>query len=267
MKAALHLQTRLRQQHTVLQKTFCTAPFKIADITQAAGAAYRRVMLMNASPGVLDGDDYELLIEVAAGTSLYLETQSYQRIFNMQGSARQTMGVRVGEGAYFSFLPHPSVPHKDACFVAHNCFHLEQDSCLVWGEVLTSGRIGNGESFQFRKFQSLTEIWISGKLVYKDNLLLLPSTIAPLQLGLMETYTHQASLLFIAGSDYDKNITDTVLEILSTEKGIDAGITQLSVPGFLLRVLGHKAEQLHACLKRIAQALPAPTQTRPAYVL
>jgi hypothetical protein len=44
-----------------------------------------------------------------------------------------------------------------------------------------------------------------------------------------------------------------VLEFLSAKSSIEYGISKTPVSGFLVRILGYKAEQLHDCLQVIAR--------------
>jgi hypothetical protein len=43
-----------------------------------------------------------------------------------------------------------------------------------------------------------------------------------------------------------------VLEFLSAKSSIEYGISKTPVSGFLVRILGYKAEQLHDCLQVIS---------------
>lgn len=69
MIAKLHIETALRTNKTVLQHCFCTPPFKVLDVTESKQDAALHLMLMNASPGVLDGDVYNMNIYIASGCS------------------------------------------------------------------------------------------------------------------------------------------------------------------------------------------------------
>ena len=65
LKAALHIETALRNGKTILKKAFCTQSFKLADVTEDRRRTALRLMMRSSSPGILDGDDYEIRIEVA----------------------------------------------------------------------------------------------------------------------------------------------------------------------------------------------------------
>ncbi len=255
MIACLHIQTALRDNITYLKKVYCTTPFKVADITEDKKAGQLELMLMSSSPGILDGDEYEIKIEVEKDCSLRLQTQSYQRLFNMKKGAVQNTVIHLDENASFCFIPHPSVPHEESTFSATNKIFLSNNCSLIFGEILTCGRKLNGEVFLFSKYHNLTEIYLNDKLIIKENLLIQPSTINVNTIGQMEGYTHQASLIFLNMQAPIKMINELITEQLMQTKDIAFGVTAAPVNGIIVRILGQKAEQLFDCLKKIAAVL------------
>lgn len=263
MKAELLITTALRYAKTILKDCFYTSPFKVINITEDRRAPTLHLMLMNASPGVLDGDCYTMQLNVAAGCSLQLHTQSYQRLFQMKGAASQRFDVNLAAGSAFCFLPHPSVPHEGSNFTAKNKFYLSQGCTLIWGEVLTCGRSGSSEQFLFSKYHSCTEIFLNERLVVKENVWLQPAVFDVSGLGQLEGYTHQASLIYLNEAASIPEVTDMLHEVLLHQKGICFGVTALPVNGFVLRVLGYHAEHLHGLLKKVAgelKCISAPKQ-------
>lgn len=257
MKAKLHIQTILREGNTKLGNCYFSPPFKVMNITEDKRGRDLHLMLMSSSPGVLDDDDYEMVIEVVENGSLQLHTQSYQRLFNMQNSAVQKMSVYLDCGASFCYLPHPSVPHKNSSFTAKNNVYLKDGCSLVWGEILTCGRKLNGEVFQFSKYQSITNIYSNNKLIIKENLLMQPSLINPNLMGQMEGFTHQASLILYGETIDTIGFGDIIYEMLGLQEGISFGVSSLAENGLVVRLLGFKAEQLFDCLKSIVTMLPS----------
>src|SRR5438067_11289091 len=106
LKGKLHIETMLRNDKTFLKKSFSTPPFKIADVTEDKKQKALRLMIMSSSPGVLDGDEYHVELDVKEGCKLEWQTQSYQRLFQMKKGASQTMQVNLLQGASSIYLPH-----------------------------------------------------------------------------------------------------------------------------------------------------------------
>ncbi|MEO5891271.1 MAG: urease accessory protein UreD [Ferruginibacter sp.] len=263
MIASLHIQTAASENRTWLKSAFSTPPFKVADITEDKKANQLHLMLMSSSPGILDGDEYQLKIELAKGSSLQLHTQSYQRLFNMKRSASQSLEVNLAASSSFCFLPHPSVPHANSVFKSTNKIYLAENCSLVFGEILTCGRKLNGEVFLFSKYHNITQVFLQKKLIIKENLLIEPANFDPGSIGQLEGFTHQASLIYLHPSAGTKPLNELVTEYLSSQADIIFGITDAPVNGLIVRILGQKAEQLHGCLEKIAAILPQQATIKP----
>jgi urease accessory protein len=251
MKSQVTIQVDARNGIPFAKKTFFTTPFKVMNITEDKTGRELHLMLMSSSPGILDGDEYELEIEVEEHCLLQLHTQAYQRLFNMKLGATQQMNVHLQDNASFCFLPHPSVPHDQSIFTSRNNFYLGSNCKLIFGEILTCGRKLNGELFLLSKYHSISNVFIKGKLLIKENLLMQPSVINVHSIGQLEGYTHQASMIYLEEKVDIKNIQAQLIELLATEKNIESGITAAPVNGLIIRLLGSGAEQLYSCMKRI----------------
>ncbi len=263
MKASLHIQTTLSNGSTKLGNCYFSPPFKVMNITEDKQGRELHLMLMSSSPGILDGDEYELQVDVVENGSLQLHTQAYQRLFNMKEGAKQTMEVHLKEGSSFTYLPHPSVPHESSIFTARNNIYLSSNSQLVWGEILTCGRKLNGEVFTFSKYHSITQVFLHNKLIIKENLLVQPILLNPNSMGQLAGFTHQASLI-VMNNGTGTALADAVHGYLEPQTGIDFGVSITQTGSLLVRILGNRAEQLYNSLKGIAQL--ADKQALPIFV-
>lgn len=251
MNAQLHIQVGERKGCSCLKQVYFTTPLKVANITEDKTGHELQLMLMSSSPGILDGDAYDMKIELEKNCSLQLHTQAYQRLFNMQKGASQQMNVHIADGASFVYLPHPSVPHEQSIFISRNNFYLGNNCHFVFGEILTCGRKLNGEAFLFSKYHSISQVLINNKLAIKENLLMQPSIIDVHAIGQLEGFTHQASLIFLNEELEMKKLHSLLLEVLAEEKNIEYGVTAAPVNGLIIRLLGHGAEQLHKLLIKL----------------
>jgi urease accessory protein len=263
MIARLNIQAAVKNGHTYLKNSFCTTPFKIANITADKKANLLELMLMSCSPGILDGDQYHIEINLEEGSAVKLSTQSYQRLFNMKESAAQFLQVNLAPGSDFYYLPHPVVPHKQSSFSAKNKIYLSGGCNILVGEILTCGRKLNGEVFLFSKYHSVTEIFLNDKLIIKENLLIEPGVMNVNAMGQLEGFTHQASLIYLCEQAPGPELSRLLHEFLSGQNEIIFGITAAPVSGLIIRILGHKAEQIHECMVNMGEMIKtvAPNKT------
>jgi urease accessory protein len=256
MRAELDIQVAATEGITRLKQSYFTPPLKIANITEYRNDPFLRLMLMSSSPGILDGDEYDMQITLERSAALHITTQSYQRLFTMQKGASQQLTVRLEEGASLAYLPMPVVPHKASIFAARNTIHLHPQSSLIWGEVFTCGRKLNGELFVFSKYHNITEIFMEGKLLIRDNIFLQPELIDVTAIGQSEGYSHQASMVYLHPAADIKALTEWIAASMDKESALLFGITAAPVNGLILRMLAQKAEQLQRCMQSIAAYLP-----------
>lgn len=250
MNTHLHIEVARRNGANFLKTAYATPPLKVADISENRKEALR-LMLMSASPGILDGDNYDMKFVVEKNVSVQLETQSFQRLFQMKQGASQRLQVHLQAGSSFCYLPHPVVPHQYSIFKAHNQIFLEQDCTLIWSDVLTPGRLP-GEQFCFSTYHNCTELFLNGKLIVKDNLLLQPTVKTVTGRGLLEGFTHQATLFYLQEKVNMAEKKQAALAWLSKQEKVQCGISTLAASGLVVRLLGYSGEQLFMCIKKLA---------------
>lgn len=252
MRSELQIKAAVRGTRTYLQHCYHTKPFKVADISGSSRTDVLHLAMMTASPGILDGDAYNIQVSLQEDASLHLYTQSYQRIFNMQHGASQRFHVAMAQGSALCYLPHPAVPHERSVFHSASRIELAKDCQLLWGEIITCGRKLNGEVFRCTHFQNILEIYKNNHLIFKDVTVLQPALVPPGSIGQWEGYTHQASLLW-HDETMDMTAMGEVLHgYLSAEENITGGVSRTSSGALLLRVLGQGGEQLYELFRKIA---------------
>lgn len=251
MTSELEIKAAVRGTRTYLQHCYYTKPFKVADIS-GNRADTLHLTMMTASPGILDGDAYDIRVTLQENAGMHLYTQSYQRIFNMQHGARQRFHVEMEQGSSLCYLPHPAVPHEQSVFDSASRIELDEGCRLLWGEIITCGRKLSGEVFRCKHFQNVLEVYRAGRLLFKDVTVLQPGIVLPGSMGQWEGYTHQASLLW-----HDEKLDMTAMgealhACLSAETNITAGVSRIASGALLLRVLGQGGEQLYDLFKKVA---------------
>ncbi len=256
MICQLNITTGFKNGKSYLKDTFFTVPYHIVNVGQYQNNNSLYLMMMSSSPGILDTDEYHIVIKVISESRLQLQTQSYQRLFNMKQGSSQNMQVELEADSAFSFVPHPIVPHEKSKFRNHNIFRLKDNCLLTTSEIITCGRKHSGEVFRFSHFQNLTEVYYLDRLILKDNVHLEPQW-APLNTMVqLETYTHQAALIHIdTGGRPLVHDIERIHEMLEAHRDIIFGISEMAANGFVLRVLGNGAEEIFDCFKRVEKLL------------
>lgn len=256
MISKLTIVAGFKEEKSYLKDVFFTRPFRIAGVGQYKTDSDLYLMVMSSSPGLLDKDHYDIFLKVESNSRLLLQSQAYQRLYNMQAGATQKVTIMLEPGSAFSYAPHPIVPHQNSKFKSHTVAYLQENCQLLLSEIITCGRKLSGEVFRFTYFQSLTEIFYQQKLVLKDNILLQPQQLPLNTIGRSEGYTHQGSLIYIStGKEPTNSYLEQIRQLLEEEINVSFGISEIATNGFVLRVLGNGGEQLYNCFKRVQERL------------
>ncbi|MBB6501060.1 urease accessory protein UreD [Pedobacter cryoconitis] len=256
MICSLNLTVEEKNGRSYLKDVFVTPPFRVVPVGQHQSDQAAYLMIMSSSPGILSGDEYQIDIHVQERARLQLQSQSYQRLYNMENSATQHLEVQLEKGSSFFYVPHPVVPHENSFFTSINKVYLEDDCELLMSEIITCGRKHHGEVFKYRHFQNLTEIYHHERLIMKDNVLLQPAMMPLTSTGLLEEYTHQGTLIYLHTKGYSVNeVIEHFFSSVSLEQDVIFGISALQQKGFVLRILGHGGEQLYNCFQKVQHYL------------
>lgn len=238
---------------TILQDIHFTAPYKIMQpFIQKDGGI--QIMLLSASAGIMEGDCQDFKFKICTGAQLEFISQSYDKIHQMKdGCAVRNTAIYVESGGTFFFHPQPTIPFRDSAFENKTQVFLKDDTSDFWmSEILCSGRYGMGESFAYRFYNNLVEIWRDSNLIYRDNTRYDPKLFPMNGTGMYEGFTHLLNI-FSTCPKNPKAFIREVQDLLTDEREIQGGITKLGKGDFCVRVFGYRAQKLEEKSQQIQQ--------------
>lgn len=135
------------------------------------------IFLLTYGGGLVAGDAIDLTITLSAQTRLALVTQGSTKVFkslNRSIISRQTLDVRIGNGAGLCYLPDPTQPFAQSCYEQKQVFTLEERGSLCVLDWVSEGRSARGEKWDFWRWQGKNEVWTlpSGKEIRKGSLVI-----------------------------------------------------------------------------------------------
>ena len=131
------------------------------------------VYLKTPSSGLLDGDEHQISLDIAAGSSLELRTQACMLVY--PGTSRQLIEIRVGDGGKLVFHPHLMIMGAGSDLVQSVKIDLAEGASLDYCEQWCAGRIAMGEKWRFHKFDYRIHILSMGKLIYRERWCIKPA--------------------------------------------------------------------------------------------
>ena len=251
MESSIKINVEKEGANSVLKESFHNAPYKLTHYGAPRAQEHLEMIIMSASPGIMDGDHLDIDVHVKKYANFKLFTQSFNKLHPMKNGASQDMKVKLEERTIFQYVPHPVTPFKDAIFHATNRIDMHDTATLIWGDIISAGRIYMNEAFQFQKVHSRTALYRAGRLIYTDNQCLMPQEQPVRKLLFFEEYTHQAA--FIYSGPYAKQMKEEFDEILAgAYENITFGFTYGADNTVLLRALGHDGELLYSFLTMLS---------------
>lgn len=237
---------------TLLKESSHNAPYKVIHYGSRHLHEHLELIMMSASPGIMDGDEIDIEVNVHENAQLKLFTQSFNRLHPMEKGAVQRTNVLVKKGGIYKFIPHPITPFANSIFRTVNEIQLDETANLIWGDIIASGRVHSGESFQFSRLHSITKVYSGKKLVLYDNQLLEPGRQPFDSILFYERYTHQATLMYV--SPYAAELKAELDEILTTQyEEFTFGFTQCAPNAVMIRAMGNEGVMLYDWLSAMGQ--------------
>jgi len=183
--------SRSHGSFVVFSELSSTYPLKLLSpqITQDGVAL---VYILSYGGGLVGGDSVKLSVEAGSGTVLVLLSQGSTKVFKARPGGRasgrpnnarslssgpittaQTMDVLISPNSGLFLLPDPVTCFRSASYNQIQTFRLSGDSAsVVLLDWVTSGRKALGEDWVFARYYSMIEIWVGGKRIARDVLLL-----------------------------------------------------------------------------------------------
>lgn len=228
----LQIAVEEKNGRTVITDCVFTAPLKIVTPFYRPGET--EIMMMAASPGLLDGDDYEIALTVGSNASLRFSGQSYTKLFksDLAGSS-QSVRITVEDNGRLIYKPCPVIPFAGSIYTCNTEVHLSANSKFAMTDVFAVGRVAMNEQFKFKKYHSCTKVYVDGKLKFFDQQRLIPLEWDLASLGFFEGYTH-CGILYLFGQ------TEI---ILPDYENVESAITKAAA-GYCIRAFANSADCL-----------------------
>lgn len=243
----LNIEITGRGDRSIISDVYFTPPFKIMKPFYENGLM--RVLQMSASPGVMEGDCQKINIRVGEGAKAEIYSQSFEKIHKMEaGHAVRHIDISVDKDSFFIYNPLPTIPYAGSAFKnTINVRLKDHTSVFIYEDMLISGRVAGGESFAYRYYQSLVNIYEDNTLTYRDNTLYKPDKMDMDGIGLYEGYTHLLGMVVCGMDIYD--------EISAFFDGYNApwGITLNDRGYVVIRALGSSAQPLQKISGKIKE--------------
>lgn len=254
----LELNMEERNGRSVAKNIYFQGAFKVMRPIYLNGLSYPCYYILNPGGGYLDGDTYRMKISLSEGARLTLTTQSATKVYKTPKiGAYQETEINLGKDSYLEYLADPLIAYKDARYLQKTQVWMEKGATFLYSDIVTPGWSPEGELFSYDHLKLKNEIYLEDELIAFDHIKLDPDSQRMGGLGFMEGYTHLGSFI-VVGEQTDAKLLDQLAEVIDQEEAdFKAGLSELSVPGFTIRILAHSTQVIEriftACHHKISQ--------------
>lgn len=241
----LRLTVENKKGKSVPKDVYFQGAFKVMRPIYLDNTGQVCYFLINPGGGYVDGDTYRMEITVEEEAELLLTTQSATKVYRTPNKpVVQETELTLKKNSLLEYIPDPLIGYHDASYKQKNVIRMERGSTLIYSDMLTPGWSPEGELFSYDRLQLINEIYVEDELVVFDHLKLEPAKQNIESMGMMEGFTHLGSMIVI-GEKLDSAFLDQLCDLLDkTSSNSKIGLSQLSVPGFTIRVLASTTQAI-----------------------
>ena len=239
----------VRGEKNYLTDSIHRPPLKVLNFSGEDGESI--VYLASNSPGLFNGDRQEISCMLMEGAHLFLTNASATELHPSltQEECRQNQIFQLEKNSKFEYMSEPLIPFKGSNYAGKMSIYMTEGAQAIVGDMITAGRVGRGEIFEYQCLQSRFEMYWDGQLHAWDSIRLMPESNLK-ENGVLGEFTHMSTLWILSEQIKAEHLQHIQNEILKVEE-LDGygGASLLESRGIVIRVLGHSAQTLQRILK------------------
>ncbi|MEY8445547.1 urease accessory protein UreD [Enterococcus ratti] len=200
--------------------------------------------LISTGGGFVEGESYVTKLEVLSGSHVIVKNQTPTYVYKCENEKTTTQKnlVKLTAG-FLEYLTHEVIPYKKAIYEQETIIRMDSVSTLVYSDGVTAGWSEDEQVFTFNQLKQKTKIFFEEELVFNDYLFLNPKEQPMTELGYFEGKTNYNTLIIIDPAIDEEFVHELRVKLSQQETTLRYGLSLLSVPGIVLRVLGNSAAE------------------------
>jgi urease accessory protein len=256
MEGCLKLEFASRDGVTGIVSRYQQAPLQVQKVLHPhmAHPGMARVYVVSVTGGIVQGDRLHTEIVARDGAQVHLTTPAATKIYRSPASpASHRVRIWAGAGTYVEYLPGPFIPFRGARFLEDVTLVVHPLATLVYGGILSPGRVAMGESHAYDLYSSrVAAEGEDGVLAFLDVMHLTPATISPKRPGLLGKFDVVGTVHLLTGRVPASELSKRLHSLLQEREDILAGASELpSGCGVTVRVLGPRVESVAAAIQTV----------------
>jgi urease accessory protein len=205
-RSQLRAVFRRAGDRTEIGDKYHTAPVKIAKAFPVRDQL--AVIVMDVSPGMLEGDRYEMEWRACERSHAMITNQSFMKVHPCPAGGSSSLHQRflLEPGAVVEHMPEPVMLYRDAAFLSQTTVELSPGAIWMQADVLCPGRGLRGEKFQYREYDNRLTVYAGDELIFHQRQWIHPEKQLLGAAGSWEEMTHWA-YFFVFSDQADERLT------------------------------------------------------------
>ena len=232
---------------TVVTRQYFQVPLQIQRAlypeNSLPGMAY--IYVISPSGGILQGDRYRTDVLLKNKAIAHITTQAATRIYSMNSnSASQMVNITVDENCYLEYIPDQIIPYKNSRYYQKVNINVHDNSTLIYSEILTSGRVAMGESFEYDICYLRTHIKNQDKKIrFLENTKIEPKKQRLKNFGILGEHSIVGTVYILTRKEDVMELENTINQAIRDRYEVSVGTSILpDESGIIIRILGNKTE-------------------------
>jgi len=246
----LQITVKNRKGKTVPDYTYFKGALKLMRPQYLDDSNTLSYMILNPGGGYVDGDHYQMDIQLPKETKMVLTTQSATKIYRTpKTGVTQYAKMKVAADSCLVNVPDPIIPYANSIYEQKQDVFLEKNAKFFTSEIITTGWDPEGGDFAYQYVNLLNRVYLDNKLQVMDRLYLNPNEQEVLDLGMQEGRLKVGSLMVINPEVTEESIVDLRSQLKETFPDVHFGITELSISGYSIRMLNNDTQVLENLIR------------------
>lgn len=252
----LDMTFELRRGITRMPHVFQQPPLKASRELYSGKNPMATVYLMESSGGMVAGDRNDITVKLLPESRVRLIQQSALKVYPSHTGeiCVQKIDIEVGKKARLEWMPEVTIPFSNAKISMSTTVRLQEDSLLLWGEIIAPGREMHGEVFDYDSFQSKFKIYLEDELIAFDSLHFTPKQTLFKSIGMLEDARYIGSIWFVSPKVSELDLR-ALQESINVSEGLRASLTKLEGNAIHCRFLSVEQWSMQEEMKRLFTSL------------
>ncbi len=206
--------------------------------------------LMHLGGGYVEGEQTSSHIRLKQNARSLITTQAPTIIYKCDNDipTKQFSNIILERESVLEYLLDNTILFKNAVYEQHIDVSMDKTATFIYSDGITAGWSEDGKKYQYKKATIQLKITMDNTPILIDKLLLTPNQNDVTAIGFFEGYSNYGTSVIINPDIDDEFAAELKQHLKQYQLNVNYGISQLEVPGIVIRVLGDYTQDIQTII-------------------